>query len=75
MLDFRKLNWDKDQIMTTREVAKAMKIAVADAYSLLSKASKKGIVYKYGYRVKDGWEDPSATTRQCDSLGWERGDR
>lgn len=61
----------ENEVITTREAAKALKISTAQAYKLLSTAEQAEKVCKYGYRVKGGWEDAAHSNRKCDSLGWQ----
>jgi hypothetical protein len=61
----------ENEVITTRETAKALKISTPAAYKLLTAAEQAGQVCKYGYQVKGGWDDPAHTNRKCDSLGWQ----
>lgn len=61
----------ENEVITTRETAKALKISTPAAYKLLTAAEQAGQVCKYGYQVKSGWDDPAHTNRKCDSLGWQ----
>lgn len=73
-LDFRLLNWAVGEVMLTRYVALAMKITTAAAYRMLDRAEKLGIVTRYGYRARDGWDSVESGAGKRDSLGWQRND-
>jgi hypothetical protein len=61
----------ENEVITTREAAKALKISTTEAYKLLTAAEQAGQVCKYGYQVKGGWDAPEHSNRKCDSLGWQ----
>ena len=69
---FAVTKWKELTVLTTKEVAKALGISTRSAYKLLCKELDKGTVFKYGYWVNGGWDDPDHTNRKCDSLGWQR---
>jgi hypothetical protein len=58
-------------IANTKEIAKILEVTTPQAYQIMSQLEKQGIAYKYGYKVKNGWEDPSASNMQPASLYWQ----
>ena len=61
-----------NDILSTKKIGKLLGISTKSAYKLCIKAEKEGWLHKYGYRVKDGWEDPEFSNQQTHSLYWQR---
>lgn len=59
------------EIASTKEIAKILGVTTAKAYQIMSELEKRKIAYKYGYKLKGGWEDPSASNMQYSSLYWQ----
>lgn len=66
------VHWEELEVRTTKDVAKQLGIPTPAAYQLLATAEQDGLVTKYGYRVKGGWEDVRNSGHQTNSLGWQK---
>ncbi len=58
------------EITTTKEIAVLLKTNTAKAYAIMVSLEKSGVAFKYGYRTKSGWEDPSDSGLKTHSIGW-----
>jgi Mn-dependent DtxR family transcriptional regulator len=61
----------KGSTYSTKEIATKLNISTAKAYKLLSELEAKELVYKYGYKTKNGWEDVDGSKLKPNSLYWQ----
>jgi len=55
--------------LNTKEIGKKLGISTKEAYKLCCCCNQ---LVRYGYKVKDGWEDPEYSKRKPCSLYWQR---
>lgn len=58
--------------ITTKEVASMLDISTKEAYNLCTEAETEGWLYKFGYKVKGGFEDVQESKNHPLSLTWQR---
>lgn len=58
-------------VFTTKELATMLGISTNSAYRQCIDLMEQGLLFKYGYRTKDGWEDAEYSDLHTQSLGWE----
>lgn len=56
---------------STKELAVLLKTTTKKAYKICVQLEKEGIVVKYGYRTKYGWEDIVYSNLRPNSLHWQ----
>lgn len=69
--EIKKLVPEYCDTITTKEIAKALGVSTQKAYALCCEAEKEGWLYKYGYKVRDGYEDVNNSTMRLTSLTWQ----
>jgi len=55
--------------LNTKEIGKKLGVSTKEAYKLCCNCKQ---LIKYGYKVKDGWEDPEYSNRRPCSLYWQK---
>lgn len=65
-------DWGEGEVYTTKQIASRHGTSTPAAYKILSKLEQQGKISKYGYKTKDGWEDPEYSGLSTNSLGWQR---
>jgi hypothetical protein len=55
----------------TKYIAQILSISTSQAYKFMIDLEKRGIASKYGYKTKDGWEDPQDSGLKPNSLYWQ----
>jgi hypothetical protein len=59
------------EIMNTKEIAELLNISTKKAYLIMIEMEANGNACKYGYKTKEGFEDPSFSTLKTNSLYWQ----
>jgi len=57
--------------VSTKEYASLYGISTPKAYQILSKLEELGLVCKYGYKTRSGWEDIDESNLKPNSLHWQ----
>lgn len=59
------------EVKTTKEIAAILGVNTPKAFKIMSELEKEGKAFKYGYRVKGGWEDVNESNKNSQSVGWQ----
>ena len=56
---------------STKELAGILNVSTKKAYSICVNLEKDSIICKYGYKTKNGWEEPDFSGLKPNSLHWQ----
>ena len=56
---------------STKEFAEILKKSTSDTYKKCLQLEKLGIICKYGYKTKYGWEDVEQSKLRPNSIYWQ----
>lgn len=64
-------NFNEGDTFSTKELATFLSVSTKEAYSICTELEAGELLYKYGYRTKEGWEDVNQSNLKPNSLHWQ----
>jgi len=66
------LKMNEGDTASTKEIASWLGVKTPEAYNVCIELEKAGVLVKFGYKTRFGWEDVEHSSLQTNSLHWQK---